>query len=193
VTAAAFLDRDGVINRKVPEGDYVTSWAEFEFLPGVPASLRVLRDAGFHLIVVTNQRGIARGIMSQAAVDAIHARMNGALAEEDASVDAVFVCPHEEGTCPCRKPGTALFAQALEQFPDISLADSIVVGDSIRDLEAGQRLGCRTFLIGTGEPAALVERCAAERGFVVQSVAASLMELVGDPSFHEILTGRRTA
>lgn len=194
MTVAAFLDRDGVINKKAPEGRYVTSWAEFEFLPGVPASLRALRDAGCRLIVVTNQRGIARGAMSQAAVDTIHERMNVALAEVGASVDAVFVCPHDEGMCLCRKPGTALFAQALERFPDISLTDSIVVGDSIGDLDAGQRLGCQVFLVGTGERAALVERCAAERGIVVHGVAASLVDLVtDDPSFHEILAHRQTA
>jgi D-glycero-D-manno-heptose 1,7-bisphosphate phosphatase len=86
VTGAAFLDRDGVINKSAQEGDYITSWAEFEFLPGVPAALRALRDAGYRLIVVTNQRGIARGVMSQAAVDMIHERMSIALAEVGASV-----------------------------------------------------------------------------------------------------------
>jgi D-glycero-D-manno-heptose 1,7-bisphosphate phosphatase len=194
VTGAAFLDRDGVINKSAPEGDYITSWAEFEFLPGVPAALRALRDAGYRLIVVTNQRGIARGVMSQAAVDMIHERMSIALAEVGASVDAVFVCPHDQGTCLCRKPGTALFAQALERFPDISLTDSILVGDSMSDLDAGQRLGCRTFLVGTGERAAVVERRAAERGIVLHGIASSLVDLVADdPALREILTRRQTA
>ena len=191
MTVAAFLDRDGVINKKAPEGSYVTSWAEFEFLPGVPAALRALRDAGFQLIVVTNQRGIARGVMSQAAVDTIHERMNVALAEEGAAVDAVFVCPHDQGTCQCRKPGTALFAHALERFPDISLTGSLVVGDSIGDLEAGQRLGFMNFLVGTGERAAQIERWAAERGIVVRGVAPSLVDLVVDPSFRKILARGR--
>jgi D-glycero-D-manno-heptose 1,7-bisphosphate phosphatase len=192
VTVAAFLDRDGVINKKPPEGHYITSWAEFAFLPGVPAALQTLSAAGYRVIVVTNQRGVARGLMSQAAVDTIHRRMNVALAQEGAAVDAVFVCPHDEGACQCRKPGTALFAHALERFPDISLTGSIVVGDSLGDLEAGQRLGCLNFLVGTGERGAQIERWAAERGIVVRGVAPSLAELVADPSFHEILARGRT-
>jgi D-glycero-D-manno-heptose 1,7-bisphosphate phosphatase len=190
VTGAAFLDRDGVINRKAPDGGYVTSWADFEFLPGVPGALRALREDGLRLIVVTNQRGIARGMVSRSTVDTIHDRMNTALAEAGATVDAVFVCPHDEGTCECRKPGTLLFARALDRFPDISLADSVVVGDTIRDLEAGQRLGCPTFLIGTGEAGALVERHAAERGIAIRGVAASLVDLVADPAFRSVMAGR---
>ena len=190
MTGAAFLDRDGVINRKAPDGGYVTSWAEFELLPGVPEALRALRDERLRLIIVTNQRGIARGMVSRSVVDEIHERMSATLAAAGAAVDAVFVCPHEEGTCACRKPGTALFAQALDRFPDISLADSVVVGDSIRDLEAGQRLECPSFLVGTGADAADALRLAAERGIAVAGVAASLSDLVAGPAFRSVVARR---
>jgi D-glycero-D-manno-heptose 1,7-bisphosphate phosphatase len=178
VTAAAFLDRDGVINRKPPEGRYVTAWEEFELLPGVPVALRALRERGFRLIVVTNQRGIARGLMTAAAVDSIHDRMNERLRETGAEVDAVFVCPHEADACDCRKPKTGLFTQALERYPDLTLPDSVVVGDSVADLEAGQALGCRVFLVASPERAAAVVTEAASRGIGIHGVAPSLLDLV---------------
>ena len=143
-----FLDRDGVINRKPEEGRYVTRWEEFEFLPGAIDALRYLGQAGIRVIVVTNQRGIASGHMTQAAVDEIHSRMVSEIRRAGGRLDVVLVCPHLEGTCDCRKPAIGLFRQAEAIFPEIDLATSIVVGDSSSDIEAGNRLGCRTFLVG---------------------------------------------
>ena len=121
MTAAAFLDRDGVINRKATNGTYVTSWSDFVFLPGVANALKALRRLGMRLIVVTNQRGVALGAMSADELATIHDRMSAALSDAGAPLDAVFVCPHEKGTCVCRKPEIGLFLQARDRFPDIRL------------------------------------------------------------------------
>ena len=167
-----FLDRDGVINRKMPEGAYVERPAQFEFLPGAVEALRRLRAAGIKLIVVTNQRGVALGSMSLADVDAIHARMREALARAGGDVDAVYVCPHEAGTCDCRKPDLGLFQRALRDDPTIDLAEAAVVGDSASDILAGNRLGCPAYLIAAPERAAAIR--AAHPELLIASSAPSL-------------------
>ena len=144
-----FLDRDGVINRKAPEGDYVKSWQEFEFLPGVFDALRLLKGHGFRLIVVSNQRGISRGMFSEQDLASIHSRMLEELEKAGARLDAIYHCPHDSNSCDCRKPATGLFLKAQKDFSDIEFADSFMVGDSVSDMRAGQRLGCRKVLIGT--------------------------------------------
>ncbi len=141
---AAFLDRDGTINEKPVEGEYVESWDGFRFLPGAREALRLLHEQGWLVIVVTNQRGVALGRMTLADVDEIHRRLR-----ELAPVDAVYVFPHDRDSCRCRKPGTGMFEDALRDFPDIDLAASVVIGDAPSDIEAGQRLGCRTVLVGS--------------------------------------------
>jgi D-glycero-D-manno-heptose 1,7-bisphosphate phosphatase len=138
----AFLDRDGTINVKAPEGEYVTSVAGFRFLPGAEEAVRLLADAGWRIVVVTNQRGIALGRMTAAAVDEIHRRLL------ELPIAAVYVCPHDIGTCECRKPGTGLFLQAKRDFPDIEFARSVVIGDAASDIDAGRALGCRTVMVG---------------------------------------------
>lgn len=138
-----FLDRDGLINQKAPEHDYIKSWEEFRFLPGVAEAIRRLNDAGYLVLVVTNQRGVARGMMSMSAVDEIHKAMCRALDEAGAHIEKVYVCPHEAGTCNCRKPDIGLFLQAERDF-EIDRQHSWMVGDSDSDVEAGQRYGVRT-------------------------------------------------
>ena len=148
--ATVFLDRDGVINRRL-EGSYVRSWSEFEFLPGVTEALRRLAQAGYRLVVVTNQRGVARGQMSDADLSLIHDRMLEEARLAGGPIAAVYYCPHEMGECRCRKPDTGLFLEARRDFPDIDFPTSTVIGDSPSDMEAGLRLGCRTVFIGERE------------------------------------------
>jgi D-glycero-D-manno-heptose 1,7-bisphosphate phosphatase len=139
---AAFLDRDGTINRKAPEGEYITSAGAFEFLPGAEQAIRLLAGGGWRVVVVTNQRGVALGRMTAADVDAVHARM------AHLPIEGVFVCPHERGTCDCRKPATGLFEQARDGLGGIEFGESVVIGDSGSDIAAGEAIGARTFLVG---------------------------------------------
>lgn len=142
-----FLDRDGVINRK-RDDDYVKHWGEFEFLPGAKEALQLLTAKNYRLIVVTNQRGIARGWMTAEAVADIHARMVGELTASGAEIVAIFCCPHDKDQCDCRKPKTGMFLRAQRQMPDIEFARSVMIGDSLSDMQAGAALGCRNILIG---------------------------------------------
>ena len=142
-----FLDRDGILNEKMPEGQYVMRWEDFHVLPGVPESLRRLNEAGLRVIVVSNQRGIARGLYTVADAEAIHAAFQRRLDSVGARVDAFFICPHDKGQCNCRKPLPGLFEQAVARFPQITAATSVMIGDSLSDIEFGRRLGMKTIFI----------------------------------------------
>ncbi len=117
VLRTVFLDRDGILNEKMPEHRYVTRWEEFRVLPGVPEALRRLNEAGLRVVVVSNQRGIAKGLYTAADLDAMHAKFQSLLALEGAHIDAFFICPHETDECNCRKPLPGLFEQAVARFP----------------------------------------------------------------------------
>jgi D-glycero-D-manno-heptose 1,7-bisphosphate phosphatase len=145
--ATVFLDRDGVLNQKMPEGRYVTSLAQFQILPGVPEAIARLNHAGLRVIVVSNQRGIALGLYTAADVDAIHSGLQRLLDGHGAHIDAFFICPHDHGQCNCRKPLPGLFEQAAVQFPAVSAAQSVMIGDSIVDIEFARRLGMTAILI----------------------------------------------
>ena len=141
------LDRDGVLNQKMPEGRYVERWKDFHVLPGVPEAIARLNQAGLRVIVVSNQRGIALGLYTAADVDALHAGFQSLLSQHGAHIDAFFYCPHLVGRCNCRKPLPGLFEQAVEAFPDVTAATSLMIGDSLVDMEFGRRLGITTILI----------------------------------------------
>lgn len=138
-----FLDRDGLINQQAPEHDYIKSWKEFRFLPGVPQAIRQLNEAGYLVLVITNQRGVARGMLQLETVTAIHKKMCQELAKNGAFIQKVYVCPHEIGTCSCRKPDVGLFLQAEKDFR-IDKEHSWMIGDSDSDVEAGRRYGVKT-------------------------------------------------
>jgi D-glycero-D-manno-heptose 1,7-bisphosphate phosphatase len=144
----AFLDRDGTINVKAPEGDYVKSWDEFEFLPGAAEAVRALREAGLRVVIVTNQRGIALGRMTEDDLAEIHSRM----LEQTGPVDALYHCPHDEGECDCRKPQPGMLLRAAAEVPGVDLARAVIVGDSESDMEAGRAAGVRGMLIGRDAP-----------------------------------------
>ena len=145
MTKAVFLDRDGVINRKAPEGQYVTRWEEMEFLPGAHEAVAKLNRAGFLVVVVSNQRCVARGLVTSAEVDAMHARMRNEFETSGAKLDAIYFCPHENNpACDCRKPRPGMLFQAA-QTHDVDLTASWMVGDSDSDVEAGRTAGCSHF------------------------------------------------
>jgi D-glycero-D-manno-heptose 1,7-bisphosphate phosphatase len=145
---AAFLDRDGVINVKAPEGQYVTRWEEVRFLPGVATAIAMLNKADFRVIVVSNQRCVAKGLVTSTQVEALHRRICRELAGLGARIDAVYFCPHETTPqCTCRKPAPGMLLQAAKEH-QIDLSASWMIGDSEADVAAGKNAGCRTVLIG---------------------------------------------
>ncbi len=137
----AFLDRDGVINRKPPEGHYVTGVEGFEPLPGSIEAISRLSRAGLRVIVVTNQQGVAKGVVSPQSLAAVHRRLHEQVRLAGGRIDEILVCPHMAGSCDCRKPAIGLFEQAREHDPGIEFAQSVVVGDADSDIEAAQRIG----------------------------------------------------
>jgi len=162
---AVFLDRDGVINQRPPEGLYVTRWEDFRILPGVAEGIALLNRAGFSVIVVTNQRCIAKGLMTAAELEEMHEQMTDSLARVGATIDATYYCPHEtQPSCDCRKPAPGMLLSAARSR-GIELPTSWMIGDSDIDIEAGKNAGCKTARLlrtdevghGTGRPfAALV-------------------------------------
>lgn len=144
---AVFLDRDGVINRKAPEGQYITRWGQFQFLPGSAEAIASLNAAGFYVIVVTNQRCVAKGLLTVSELESIHNHMCRELTAAGAVITAIYYCPHEtEPPCGCRKPAPVMLLTAAREH-DIDLSASWMVGDSEIDVEAGRRAGCRTVRI----------------------------------------------
>ena len=145
---AAFLDRDGVINVKAPEGQYVTGWEEVHFFPGVATAIAMLNNAGFRVIVVSNQRCVAKGLVTSAEVEALHKRICRELAGLGAVIDAVYFCPHETAPpCDCRKPAPGMLLAAAKEHR-IDLGASWMIGDSDADVAAGKNAGCKTVLLG---------------------------------------------
>lgn len=141
---AVFLDRDGVINKKAPEGDYVTRWEDFQFLPHVAEAIAQLNSGGLRVIVITNQRCIAKGLITVAELEMMHRRMSESLAERGAQIDAIYYCPHDmQPVCRCRKPAPGMLIDAARDHR-IDLPASWMIGDSDIDIEAGQAAGCKT-------------------------------------------------
>lgn len=155
--AAVFLDRDGTINREV---DYLSDPEQLELLPGVADALRRLKEAGYLLCVVTNQSGVARGRFDEDRLLEIHARLEELLAAEGVALDWIRYCPHHptEGRpgyrarCSCRKPRPGMLVEAAALL-EIDLERSWCVGDSVRDVRAGELAGAMGLLVRTGKGA----------------------------------------
>jgi D-glycero-D-manno-heptose 1,7-bisphosphate phosphatase len=173
-----FLDRDGVINRKAPEGEYIAHWRDFHLLPGAEAAIGALNRSGRRVVVVTNQRGIARGRYTAADVEAIHSQLLQHLMAHGARVDAFYYCPHGKNECECRKPKTGMFEQTFRDFPEASSSTSVIIGDSLSDMEAAQKLGMRSIFI-EGDPETQ-KPGAGKAAFLADAVCGSLAEAVRD-------------
>jgi D-glycero-D-manno-heptose 1,7-bisphosphate phosphatase len=152
-TKLIILDRDGTINED--RDDYVKSPDEWAPIPGSLEAIARLNHAGWHTVIATNQSGLGRGLFDMAALNAMHVKMNRLLAVLGGRIDAVFFCPHAPAdACACRKPAPGLIELIGERY-GVHLEEVPVVGDSLRDLQAGQACGCPLHLVRTGKSAAL--------------------------------------
>lgn len=134
-----FLDRDGTLNKKPAEGSYVTKAADLELLPGAAEAVRILNEAGALAVVVTNQRGIARGLMTEDDLANVHRALTRRLASRGAYLDAIYHCPHDIGQCECRKPEIGMLRRAFDEIPAATQMGAALVGDSDSDIEAARR------------------------------------------------------
>ena len=150
---AVFLDRDGTINI---EKEYLYQAKDFEFIPGAPEAIRLLNLAGFMVVVVTNQSGVARGYYTEDDVTNLHRHIACELELYGAHIDAWLYCPHHPDgrgsyslPCNCRKPLPGMLQEAAARY-DIDLDNSVMIGDKLADVEAGQAAGCSSILVRTG-------------------------------------------
>jgi D-glycero-D-manno-heptose 1,7-bisphosphate phosphatase len=175
---AVFIDRDGVINRKPREGEYITSWTDFHFLPGVAEAIALLKKAGYAVIVVTNQRCVAKGLIAIAELEEIHARMRESLARSRATLDGIYYCPHDyQSQCKCRKPAPGMLLEAAQTL-GLDLGSSWMVGDSDIDIQAGKNAGCKTARVGIPGKKKLAADKDAENGNRADVTASSLLDSV---------------
>lgn len=143
-----FLDRDGVINRRIP-GEYISRIPDFEFLPNVLDSLAELSKIFDHVIIVTNQQGIGKGILTPEQLEEVHQYMCTRIVKAGGCIDGVYYCGDLAGQSNnCRKPSPILAWRAQSDYPDIDFNTSIMVGDSVSDVAFGQNLGMKTILVG---------------------------------------------
>lgn len=173
-----FLDRDGVINRRIP-GAYISQWEDFEFLPSVLTAIAQLTNQFARIVIVTNQQGIGKGLMQIRDLDNVHQNMLNAITENGGSIGGLYYCPHlSEERCACRKPNPGMAFQAKKDFPAIDFKQSVLVGDSLSDIQFGCRLGMQTVLIETKEEDSLKIALAEkeEEGFYINYRFESLAE-----------------
>jgi D-glycero-D-manno-heptose 1,7-bisphosphate phosphatase len=172
--AAAFLDRDGTINESPPEGEWVTRIEDFRLLPGAVDGMTRLARCGHLLVVTSNQRGVAKGLVSQELLRAAEQAVQEALRPHGVEMAGFYYCPHElEQDCDCRKPRPGMLLQAATEL-DLDLDRSWMVGDSRKDVEAGMTAGCRTAYLGD-EPVTGAT-------LSVDSLEAAAISICGDPA-----------
>jgi histidinol-phosphate phosphatase family protein len=146
---AVFLDRDGVINED--RADYVKNWGEFRFLHGVRQALARLHEIGLPVVIITNQSAVGRGLMTPADIEDIHRKMSRAVELVGGEIQGIYYCPHHpDENCGCRKPRDGLIRQAAVDL-NIDLRQSLLIGDTAKDLQAGKKAGCLTVLVLTGQ------------------------------------------
>ena len=139
-----FLDRDGVINKKL-EARYVRNFSEFEFLNGALQAISELTNIFNRIIIITNQQGISKGIMSEGDLLNLHTQMQDRIRQLSGRIHKIYYCPHlANSNCYCRKPRTGMIQQAIIDFPEIIIEKSYLIGDSDSDIEAGKRMNLNT-------------------------------------------------
>ncbi len=168
-----FFDRDGIVNRH-PGPGYVERWADFHLLPEFVEVLRLIHQKGYEAVIVSNQRGVARGIMTAATVDDLHHRLRTVLKEQyGLELLDVFYCPHDRNQCECRKPKPGMLLEAARRH-GIDLSHSWMIGDSLKDVEAGKAAGCHTILVNAAETSDQADRQVADMAALRSSIAKIL-------------------
>jgi D-glycero-D-manno-heptose 1,7-bisphosphate phosphatase len=143
--STVFLDRDGTVNVKATEGQYVTWPGDLALVPGAAAAISRLNAASVQVILVTNQRWLS-ALPDVAPYERVHARLEELLAEQGAHLDAAYYCPHASGFCRCRKPAPGMLERAAEEWR-FSLTDAVMIGDRESDIAAGRAAGTATILL----------------------------------------------
>jgi D-glycero-D-manno-heptose 1,7-bisphosphate phosphatase len=146
-----FLDRDGVINYEI-QGTYVRNWKEFIFYPQAPENIAYFNKRFQRLILATNQRGIAKGIMSLEDLQDIHLNMIKGIETKDGKIDRIYFCLDLDDSSPCRKPNPGMAVQAVTDYPEIDLKKSLMVGNNISDMLFGRNAGMKTVFLKTTSP-----------------------------------------
>ncbi len=170
-TKACFLDRDGVL---IEEKNYLYSISDIYIFPETYEALKLLKNKGFKIIVVTNQAGVAKGYYDENAIGLVHKEMDRLFAIESVAVDAYYYCPHHPKAkikeyalkCDCRKPAPGMILQAVKDF-DIDLTKSFLVGDKISDIEAASNAGCIGIMVKTGHGKEQIDKAQRE-GFIIK-------------------------
>jgi histidinol-phosphate phosphatase family protein len=146
-----FLDRDGVINNEI-KGGYVLSWDMFQFADGVLEALPALSAKFGHIVMVTNQRCIGRGLLTIDGLHAIHAKMLEEINNHGGRIDKIYFCPDIDSNSPCRKPNTGMAMQAKADFPDIDFTKAVMVGNTLSDMNFAKNMGMSTVFIPSTQP-----------------------------------------
>jgi D-glycero-D-manno-heptose 1,7-bisphosphate phosphatase len=175
VIKAAFLDRDGVINYKAPEGAYIRTWWEIRFIPGAMGAVAKLNSSGYQVFVVTNQRGIAIQKVRVEDLAEIHRSMKEEFARAGADISEIYYCPHDiSEMCLCRKPHPGMLLRAAREF-NIDLQVSWMIGDSPKDVQAGERAGCHTVLLGSH---AIAARASSRPTLLAEDLASAANQIL---------------
>ncbi len=146
-----FLDRDGVINHE-KQKDYIHTWEEFHFYEGAKQAIAIFAHIFKYIIVVSNQRGIGKGVTKLTEVERIHKNMAAEIEDDGGRIDAVYFCPDVDDTSPDRKPNPGMGLQALQDFSGINLAKAMIIGNTLSDMQFGRNLGIKTIFLPTTRP-----------------------------------------
>lgn len=146
-----FLDRDGVINHE-KRHDYIHTWDEFRFYEGAEEAIARFSKIFGHIIIVTNQRGVGKGVTKREDLEQIHANMIKAIVRAGGRIDGLYYCPDLEDSSPNRKPNPGMGLQAVKEFPNINLSKAIMVGNTLGDMQFGRNLGMKTIFLPTTRP-----------------------------------------
>jgi D-glycero-D-manno-heptose 1,7-bisphosphate phosphatase len=168
-----FFDRDGIVNQH-PGPGYVERWEDFHLLPEFVDVLRFVSGKGYVAVIVSNQRGVALGRMTAATVDDLHRRLRAVLREQQGlDLLDILYCPHDRDQCDCRKPKPGMLVEAARRH-DLDLSRSWMIGDSLKDMEAGKAAGCHTILVNDSETSDQADEQVADMAALRSSIAKIL-------------------